>query len=110
MRGLPTVAKGFDWCELDGLGLNGGVGFGDDDCLAGDARDFFGGDDGRRGEAPGSVDDDADAEAEAGVFGDIWYGEGLGGAAFGREAEADALVADADDADVGVGGFELFGF
>ena len=86
VRGLPAVAIRLDGRELDGLGLDGGVGFGDDDGFAGDARDLFRGDEGRRGEAPGAVDDHADAEAEAGILRDIRYSKRLGGAAFGGEA------------------------
>ena len=80
------------------------------DGFAGDARDLFRRDERRRREAPRAVDDHAHAEAEARILRDIRDGQGLAGAALGREAQADALIADAHDADIGVGGLEFLGF
>ena len=107
VRRFPAVAICLDGRKLHGLGLDGGVGRGDDDGFAGDARDFLAGDDGRGSEAPRAVDDHAHAEAEAGILGDIGHGERLAGAALRREPHAEALIADAHNANVGVGGFVL---
>src|ERR1035438_7038893 len=105
-----TESRAYGWGEFDRLGLDGGVSLGDDDGFTGDASDLLRGDEGRRCEAPGAVDDHANAEAEAGILRDIGHGEGPAGAAFRRETEPDALVADAHDTNIGVGGSGLFGF
>ena len=70
VRGLPAVAVLRHGSQFDRLRLDGRVGLRDDGGFARDARDFGRRDDGRGGEAPGPVNDNTHAEAEAGVFGD----------------------------------------
>ena len=110
VRGLPVVGVSRDRRQHDGLVHQRGIGFGDLHGFAGDARDFLGLHERRRGEAPGAVDDHANAEAEAAAIADARDFEGLAGAALGVEADAEELLPGADDADIAIGRLEFLGF
>ncbi len=110
VRGLPVVGIGRDGGQHDGLVHQRGIGFGNLYGLGGDARDFLGLYEGRGCEAPGAIDDHANTEAEAAAIADARDLESFAGAALGIEADAEELLACADDADIAVGCFEFFGF
>ena len=90
--------------------ISDGIGFGNLYGLGGDARDFLRLHEGRGCEAPGAIDDHANTEAEAAAIADAGDFEGLAGAALGIEADAEELLACADDADIAVGRLEFLGF
>ena len=102
VRSFPARPVGFDRRQLHRLRLNGRIRASDDGGFSGDARDFFGCDDGRRGESPGAVDDHADADAEARILENIGYGQGLIAAALRRQPQSDALVTQPDNSDVAI--------
>jgi len=108
--GGPAVAVRLDGCELNGLRLGDGIGFGNNDGFAAEAGNFFGGDDGRCSETPLTVYDDADAEAEAVLIRDKGDFIGDVAATFRGQAVAGELTAETADAEIGVSGALLFGF
>src|SRR6185503_2413649 len=92
-RGLVATVRRRPVVELGRMAEGGGARPGDPDGLGRDAIRLGGTEHVRGGEPPGAVDEDADPKPLALARGDALHPAGLDG---------DALVATADDADIGV--------
>ena len=110
VRRLPALAIDGDRRQFHRLGADRGVGARHRHRLADHACDFLFSDQRRGGEAPRAIHDHAHAEAERTAIGYHRHFQDLARAALGVQPHGQELLAVANDADIGVRGFQLLGF